>query len=91
MTEEDLAAVARSIVDSGSYMTLATADEAGRPWASPVWYAPSAYREYYWVSSPEARHSRNLAARTQLSIVIFDSRAPSAQVRASTSRPSPRS
>jgi hypothetical protein len=30
-------------------------------------------REFYWVSSPEARHSRNLAVRPQLAIVIFDS------------------
>jgi nitroimidazol reductase NimA-like FMN-containing flavoprotein (pyridoxamine 5'-phosphate oxidase superfamily) len=70
---QDLRALARSIVDSNSYMTLATADAAGRPWASPVWYAPRDYREFYWVSSPEATHSRNLAARPQLAIVIFDS------------------
>jgi nitroimidazol reductase NimA-like FMN-containing flavoprotein (pyridoxamine 5'-phosphate oxidase superfamily) len=37
------------------------------------WYAPANYRELYWVSSPEARHSRNLAQRPQLAIVIFDS------------------
>jgi nitroimidazol reductase NimA-like FMN-containing flavoprotein (pyridoxamine 5'-phosphate oxidase superfamily) len=54
-------------------MTLATADGDGVPWASPVWYAPAAYREFYWVSSPEAAHSRNLAVRSQLAIVIFDS------------------
>jgi pyridoxine/pyridoxamine 5'-phosphate oxidase len=54
-------------------MTLATADEFGRPWASPVYFAHSDYRELYWVSNPEARHSRNLAERAQLSIVVFDS------------------
>jgi hypothetical protein len=65
-----------AIVDSNLYMTLATADENGRPWASPVWYASSGYAEFYWVSSPEATHSRNLAARPEMAIVIFDSRAP---------------
>ena len=70
---QHLGAVARAIVDSNLYMTLATADGAGRPWASPVWYAAADYQEFYWVSSPEARHSRNLAARPELSIVIFDS------------------
>jgi hypothetical protein len=35
----DLGAIARDIVDASAYMTLATADEAGQPWASPVWYA----------------------------------------------------
>jgi hypothetical protein len=29
-------------------------------------------REFLWVSSAEARHSRNLAARPELAIVIFD-------------------
>ena len=70
---DDLGALARSIIDSNRYMTLATADEQGSPWASPVWYSPVGYREFLWVSSPEARHSRNLAVRPQLAIVIFDS------------------
>jgi hypothetical protein len=64
---------ARAIIDGGRYMTLATADADGVPWASPVWYAPRGYAELFWVSYPDARHSRNLAVRPQLSIVIFDS------------------
>ena len=64
---------ARAIIDGGRYMTLATADAAGAPWASPVWYAPRGYSELFWISYPDARHSRNLAERPQLSIVIFDS------------------
>jgi uncharacterized protein YhbP (UPF0306 family) len=43
---------------------------------SPVYFAPAAYREFYWVSSPDTRHSRNLEARSELSIVIFDSSVP---------------
>jgi nitroimidazol reductase NimA-like FMN-containing flavoprotein (pyridoxamine 5'-phosphate oxidase superfamily) len=69
----DLGTIARSIIDSNRYMALATADQHGRPWASPVWYAPVEYREFLWVSSPEARHSQNLAVRPELAIVIFDS------------------
>jgi uncharacterized protein YhbP (UPF0306 family) len=74
--KQDLASVARGIIDSNAYMTLATADENGLPWASPVWYAAEGYAHFYWVSSPEARHSRNVAARPEVSIVIFDSQAP---------------
>jgi nitroimidazol reductase NimA-like FMN-containing flavoprotein (pyridoxamine 5'-phosphate oxidase superfamily) len=70
---QDLRAVAVSIVDSNRFMTLATADGDGVPWASRVWYAPAEYREFYWVSSPEATHSRNLAVRPQLAIGIYDS------------------
>jgi hypothetical protein len=76
MSQPDLAAVARAIIDGNSYLTIATADAAGRPWASPVWYAHAGYREFFWVSSPAARHSRNLAERPQAGVVIFDSRAP---------------
>jgi hypothetical protein len=64
---------AREIIDAGRYMTLATADAAGVPWASPVWYAPRGYSELFWISHADARHSHNLAERPQLSIVIFDS------------------
>ena len=41
------------------------------------------------VSRPEARHSRNLAVRPQLAIVIFDSTVPKARDRPSTSKPRP--
>jgi nitroimidazol reductase NimA-like FMN-containing flavoprotein (pyridoxamine 5'-phosphate oxidase superfamily) len=74
----DPAAAARAVIDSNSYMTLGTADESGRPWVSPVWFAHSGYREFFWVSSPEARHSCNLATRPEISIVIFDSQVPPA-------------
>jgi nitroimidazol reductase NimA-like FMN-containing flavoprotein (pyridoxamine 5'-phosphate oxidase superfamily) len=56
-------------------MTLSTADGEGRPWATPVWFAHDG-REFIWISRPDARHSRNLAARPELAIVIFDSTAP---------------
>jgi pyridoxine/pyridoxamine 5'-phosphate oxidase len=67
---------ARAIIDANRYMTLGTADDSGLPWVSPVWYASADYREFFWVSSPDARHSRNVAARPQVSIVIFDTHAP---------------
>ena len=72
----DLEASGRSIVDDNLYMVLATGDADGRPWASPVYFASEDYTEFYWVSSPEVTHSRNLAARSELSIVVFDSQAP---------------
>ena len=73
--EQDLGAIARAIIDANLYMVLGTADKTGRPWVSPVYYAAAGYTELYWVSSPEARHSRNLATRPELSIVVFDSQA----------------
>lgn len=74
--DRDPAAAARAIIDANLYMVLGTADHGGRPWVSPVYYAPAAYREFFWVSSPETRHSRNLGERRELGIVIFDSSVP---------------
>jgi nitroimidazol reductase NimA-like FMN-containing flavoprotein (pyridoxamine 5'-phosphate oxidase superfamily) len=73
LSDGDPRAAARAVIDSNSYMTLGTADESGLPWVTPVWFAHSGYREFLWVSSPEARHSRNLEARPEVSIVVFDS------------------
>jgi nitroimidazol reductase NimA-like FMN-containing flavoprotein (pyridoxamine 5'-phosphate oxidase superfamily) len=70
---EDLAAHGRAIVDANLYLVLGTVDADGRPWVSPVYYAHSAYGEFVWVSKPGARHSQNLEARADVSIVIFDS------------------
>jgi nitroimidazol reductase NimA-like FMN-containing flavoprotein (pyridoxamine 5'-phosphate oxidase superfamily) len=81
-SEPGPAVIARQIIDSSRYLTLATADGAGRPWACPVWYAHEDYASFLWVSRPGARHSRNIAARATVSAVIFDSTVPEAQAQA---------
>jgi hypothetical protein len=68
--------IARRIIDSNLYMVLATANDKGQPWASPVYFAPLDYREFFWVSSPDATHSHNIAARREVGIVVFDSSVP---------------
>jgi nitroimidazol reductase NimA-like FMN-containing flavoprotein (pyridoxamine 5'-phosphate oxidase superfamily) len=65
--------IARTILDANSFMTLATADGAGTPWATPVWFATDDHRDLYWVSRPTTRHSENLATRPEVSIVVYDS------------------
>jgi Pyridoxamine 5'-phosphate oxidase len=70
---EDLVALGRSIVEGNDYLTLATADAAGTPWATPVWFAHASYTSFVWISRPTARHSQNIAARREVGIVIFDS------------------
>jgi Pyridoxamine 5'-phosphate oxidase len=72
----DPAETARAIIDANAYMTLGTADADGNPWATPVWFAPTPDLAFVWISKPEARHSRNIADRPQLGIVIFDSTQP---------------
>jgi len=43
----DLGTIARTIIDTNFYMTLGTADENGRPWVSPVYYAHQGYANFY--------------------------------------------
>jgi uncharacterized protein YhbP (UPF0306 family) len=76
MTRERLNDLARAIINSNRYMVLGTADQAGHPWVSPVWFASEDYAHFHWVSSPDARHSRNVAARPEVAIAIFDSTVP---------------
>jgi hypothetical protein len=78
-THPDLDALARRVIDTNQYMTLGTTDPDGRPRLSPVYYTPARYRDLYWVSSPAAQHSLNLADRPEAEIVIFGSTAPVGQ------------
>ena len=59
---EELGAIALGVIDSNRFETIGTADEEGVPWVWPVWYAPAEYREFFWVSGSDARHSSNFAA-----------------------------
>jgi hypothetical protein len=78
-TMGDHAEHARALLEGNRYMTLGTADGEGRAWASPVWFSAPSPAELLWVSAPEARHSRNIAIRPEISIVVFDSTVPEGQ------------
>ncbi|GAA2520994.1 pyridoxamine 5'-phosphate oxidase family protein [Streptomyces longisporus] len=69
------AETARGIIDANRYLVLATADADGRPWSSPVYFAHEAHREFFWISSPDALHSRNITVRPEVGISVFDSSA----------------
>ncbi len=73
MSHDELSDLARTVIDANRYMALGTADETGRPWVSPVWFASEDYRHFHWVSSPDARHSENLSARPEVAIAVYDS------------------
>jgi uncharacterized protein YhbP (UPF0306 family) len=72
----ELADIARDVITANTYLVLGTADPSGSPWVSPVYYSPDGFVDFYWVSSPDTRHSRNIAVRPEVSIAIFDSHSP---------------
>ena len=72
----ELADIARAVITANTYLALGSADQSGNPWVSPVYYTPDGFTDFYWVSSPETRHSRNIAGRPEVSMAIFDSHSP---------------
>jgi uncharacterized protein YhbP (UPF0306 family) len=67
----------RSAVDrvlaANRYLVLGTVDGAGQPWVTPVFFAPLGADHVCWLSSPDSRHSRNIARRPAVAITVFDS------------------
>lgn len=79
LSPADIAALAQQagrLTAAVRYLVLATADATGRPWATPVYFTPDGPDRYLWVSSPDARHSRNIAERPEVGLVVFDSTVP---------------
>jgi pyridoxine/pyridoxamine 5'-phosphate oxidase len=76
MSDDELADHARSVIDSNRYMVLGTADDAGHPWVTPVWFASEDYKSFHWLSSPDSKHSGNIAGRPEVAIAVFDSSVP---------------
>jgi len=65
---------ARKIIDSVKYITVATVDDKGQPWNTPV-AAFHFDKDYtlYWASYLENQHSKNIRNNSKVFIVIYDS------------------
>ncbi|GAA1438788.1 pyridoxamine 5'-phosphate oxidase family protein [Leifsonia poae] len=71
-TAKDRTAIER-LLETNHYLVLGTSDTTGRPWVSPVFFAAFGTERVCWVSSPDSRHSRNIAERAAIAITVFDS------------------
>jgi len=69
----DLDALARRTLANNRFLVLGTVDPDGRARVSPVWFSLVDHRDVYWLSAPDSHHSRNLAERPEVSMVVFDS------------------
>ena len=70
MAERSPAQRARVLLEQESEMTLATIDDGGRPWVSPVFYALDDEHRLYWTSDVDARHSAALRTAAAVAIVV---------------------
>jgi uncharacterized protein YhbP (UPF0306 family) len=69
----DLNQLAKNIIQNCQYMTIASSDSDGKPWASPVAYVYDKDFNFYWVSVPDCQHQRNIKVNPNVVISIFDS------------------
>jgi len=74
--EDEATRIAKAVLDATLYMSLGTVDPDGRARVTPVFFATADHRELVWVSDPRTRHSRNVEARPQIGISVFDSGTP---------------
>jgi nitroimidazol reductase NimA-like FMN-containing flavoprotein (pyridoxamine 5'-phosphate oxidase superfamily) len=87
----ELAAMARDVIAANRYFVLGTVHSDGHPRVSPVYFNHHEHRSFYWVSSPDSQHSRNIAADARVNAVVFDSSVPPPETRARRHGPSSRS
>lgn len=65
---------AQAVLDSINYITVATADNDGTPWNTPVagFHFDNDYT-LYWASWQDNQHSKNIRVNSKAFVVIYDS------------------
>jgi len=61
----------RQLLNYSRYAVIATTCPDGTPWNSPVAAAFDDGLNMYWGSAYDSRHSRNIAARPEIFVVVF--------------------
>lgn len=65
----------KTIIETNLYLTIATVDETGKfPLVTPLFFANHS-NKFYWISSCESTHSKNIEYNPNVSAVIFDTNA----------------
>lgn len=63
--------IAKDILEQGRYLALATADEQGSPWSSPVMYAVTDKLDFIFISSATSHHGANIRGRPKVSWSVY--------------------
>jgi general stress protein 26 len=72
----DAATDAARIIKAIEYITIATVDDSGRPWNTPVYSAFDPALNFYWASDSQSVHSANIVRNPNVFLVIYDSTVP---------------
>ena len=66
---------AAGIINRILYITIASVDEGGQPWNSPVYSGFDNDLNFYWSSDKDGQHSKNIRQNNKIFLVIYDSTA----------------
>lgn len=65
--------IAKRIIESIRYITIASVSNNNIPWNSPVFSAHDKNLNFFWASDQNAQHSKNIKENNQVFLVIYDS------------------
>jgi uncharacterized protein YhbP (UPF0306 family) len=68
-----MAALARDLLEASPLCAIATVSPGGRAHVNTAYFAWSPRLDVVWLSEPNARHSRNIAANGTAAIAVFAS------------------
>ena len=77
---DQLTEKAKQVLNQITYLTLATVDQEGRPWNSPVYCGFDEDYIFYWSSWTENQHSQNIINNGRVFAVVYDSTALSGNI-----------
>jgi general stress protein 26 len=69
--------IVSDIVSRVRYAVIATVDENGQPWNTPVFVSVDTKLNVFWDSRTDSQHSQNIQKNSRVFIVLFDSGAAS--------------
>lgn len=73
MDKNERVLYAKQLIQRLNYLTLATSNQEGQPWNSPVFGAYDNNGTFYWGSRIDTQHSQNIAENNRGFIVVYDS------------------
>lgn len=65
--------VARRLLDSSTLCAIATVSSGGRAHVNTAYFAWSRELDLFWISEPNAQHSRNLGSTGTAAVAVYDS------------------
>ncbi len=73
VSSERLRTVASRLLNASTLCAIATLSSGARPHLNPAYFAWNPEFDLFWLSAPEARHSRNLAKNSSAAVAVYDS------------------